>query len=81
MRRRPQTQWRFLLNTNVGHLEVHDLDNEKTGPFECQIDEIIAAGHAQYLMGINTIQDLAGWLQRNPSYDGCRYCLPQFDRK
>lgn len=81
MRRPPETQWRFLLNTNQEHLEVHDLDNEKTGPFECQIGEIIAAGNAQYLRAANSLQDLAVWLQRNSSYDGCRYCLPQFHRK
>jgi len=35
---------RFVGNTNKK--EVHDLDNEKTGANECQIDEIINAGNA-----------------------------------
>ncbi len=35
---------RFVGNTNKR--EVHDLDNEQTGANECQIDEIISAGHA-----------------------------------
>jgi len=33
---------RYLANTSPSKLEVHDLDNEKTN---CQIDEIIRAGH------------------------------------
>ena len=81
MRRPPQTQWKYLINTSPTHLEVHDLDNEHTDPSECQIDKIIAAGHAQYLMGVNNEQDLVFWLQRNPSYDGCRYCLAKYHTK
>ena len=34
---------RYLGNTNKQ--EVHDLDNEKTGTNQCQIDEIIRAGN------------------------------------
>jgi hypothetical protein len=34
---------RYLANT--AKTQVHDLDNEKTGRNECQIDEIIAAGN------------------------------------
>ena len=34
---------RYLGNTN--NVEVHDLDNEKTAPNQCQIDEIIRAGN------------------------------------
>ena len=30
---------------NKDKKEVHDLDNEKTGANECQINEIIIAGH------------------------------------
>lgn len=30
---------------NVNKMEVHDLDNEKTGANQCQIDEIIRAGN------------------------------------
>jgi len=36
---------RFVGNTDKK--EVHDLDNEKTGANECQINEIIRAGHAR----------------------------------
>ena len=36
---------RFVGNTDKK--EVHDLDNEKTGANQCQIDEIIRAGHAR----------------------------------
>lgn len=81
MRRYPETQWRFLLNTDPDHLEVHDLDNEKTGPFECQINEIIAANNARYLTAVNSLPELGVWLRNNPNYDGCMYCLPQFHRK
>jgi hypothetical protein len=81
MRRGPSFQWRYLLNTDSDHLEVHDLDNEQTGPSECQINEIIAAGNAKYLIGVNNEQQLVQWLSQNPSYDGCLYCLPHLHRK
>jgi hypothetical protein len=81
MRRGPEYQWRFLLNANSGHLEVHDLDNEHTGPLECQIDEIIRAGNARYLRIENANYSLNQWLLQNPSYDGCAYCLPKFHFK
>ena len=35
---------RYVGNSNK--MEVHDLDNEKTGANECQIDDIITAKHA-----------------------------------
>lgn len=79
MRRNPL--YKYLINTNPGHLEVHDLDNEHTGFLACQIDEIIRAGHALYLNGVNNEQDLIAWLNQNPHYDGCNYCLPQYHRK
>lgn len=79
MRRDPR--YRFLRNVNTAHLEVHDLDNEKLGPLECQIDEIIVAGHGYYLLTVNTKEDLARWFVQNPSYDGCNYCLHEFNRK
>lgn len=41
----PTYSRRFVGNTDKK--EVHDLDNEKTGPHECQIDEIIQAGHVK----------------------------------
>ncbi|MFC2173023.1 hypothetical protein ACFLU6_10395 [Acidobacteriota bacterium] len=39
---RPNNQ-RFLGNCDPDNMEVHDLNNEKS---QCQIDEIISAGHA-----------------------------------
>ncbi len=81
MRRGPNFNYRYLLNTDPDHLEVHDLDNEQTGANECQIDEIIAAGNAKYLVGVDTEWQLKQWLAQNPSYDGCRYCLPHLHRK
>jgi hypothetical protein len=53
---------RYLGNTNK--TEVHDLDNEKT---QCQIDEIIKAGHDR---PFNSVSDA-----RNAGYDNCAYCL------
>ncbi len=81
MRRNPQTQWRYLLNKSPDHLEVHDLDNEQTGPSECQINEIIRAGNAEYLINVNNETQLINWLRSNPKYDGCLYCLPHLHRK
>lgn len=81
MRRPPQLQWRYLRNANEDHLEVHDLDNEHTGINECQIDEIIAAGNAYYVQIANNEIALQQWFKENPSYDGCRYCLPNYDWK
>ena len=37
------TDKRYLGNSDPGHMEVHDLKNEKP---QCQIDEIIEAGNA-----------------------------------
>ena len=36
---------RYCANKSPSKKEVHDLDNEKTGANECQIDEIIKAGN------------------------------------
>jgi hypothetical protein len=58
---------RFVGNTNTE--EVHDLDNEQTGPNECQIDEIIAAGHAVIFS-----PDTLGEAHRQ-GYDNCAYCI------
>jgi len=79
MRRNPP--YRYLINKNIGHFEVHDLDNEKTGYLECQIDEIISAGHAMLLINIENEEQLLNWLKQNPEYDGCYYCLSKFHRK
>jgi len=56
---------RYLGNTNT--MEVHDLDNEKTGKDECQIDEIIAAGHDKPYQSLSDAH-AAG-------HDNCAYCL------
>lgn len=56
---------RFLGNTNKK--EVHDLDNEKTGSNQCQIDEIIRAGNDKPFNS-QAAANAAG-------YDNCNYCL------
>ena len=50
-------------------MEVHDLDNEQTGAEECQIDEIIKAGHAVKFTSdtLKTAHDCG--------YDNCAYCI------
>ena len=53
---------RYLGNTNT--MEVHDLDNEKTN---CQIDEIIAAGHDKPFNSLTAAH--------NAGYDNCAYCI------
>lgn len=55
---------RYCGNTNKK--EVHDLDNEKTN---CQIDEIIAAGHARTFTPDTLDQ------AHKDGYDNCAYCL------
>ena len=58
---------RFCGNTNK--MEVHDLDNEDTSPFGCQINEIIAAGHAR------TFTPDALEQAHKEGYDNCAYCI------
>jgi hypothetical protein len=58
---------RFLANASPSKREVHDLDNEKTGSTECQIDKIIAAGHDRPYDSLAQAQ-AAG-------YDNCNYCV------
>lgn len=69
MRRRgpPTFGHRFVGNTNKK--EVHNLDNEKTGPNECQIDEIIAAGHAR-IFSPDTLKQA-----HSEGYDNCAHCI------
>lgn len=55
---------RYLANTSPSKKEVHDLDNEKTN---CQIDEIIDAGHDKPYTLLSTAQ-AAG-------YDNCAHCI------
>jgi hypothetical protein len=45
-------------------MEVHDLDNEKA---VCQIDEIIAAGHAVPFNDLETAH--------KAGHDNCAYCI------
>ena len=54
---------------NTDKKEVHDLDNEQTGANECQINEIIAAGHARTFTPDK--------LERAHSegYDNCAHCI------
>ena len=52
---------------NINKMEVHDLDNEKTGANQCQIDEIIRAGNDRPFMSLSSAH-AAG-------YDNCTYCL------
>lgn len=61
---------RYLGNTN--NLEVHDLDNEKTGGNQCQIDEIIRAGHDKPFDTLGSAH-AAG-------YDNCAWCLGDSSR-
>lgn len=56
---------RFLANTSSSKKEVHDLDNEKKS--QCQIDEIIRAGHDK------PYNSLAA--ARADGYDPCDHCL------
>lgn len=58
---------RYVGNTNK--IEVHDLDNEQTGANECQINEIIAAGHAR-TFSPDTLEQA-----HNEGYDNCAHCL------
>jgi len=70
MRRSGSPTWgkRFVGNT-TSKKEVHDLDNEQTGPNECQIDEIIEAGHARTFTPDSLEQ------AHKEGYDNCAYCI------
>ena len=54
---------------NTNKKEVHDLDNEDTRPAGCQINEIIAAGHAK-TFDPDTLEQA-----HNEGYDNCAYCI------
>ena len=58
---------RYVGNTNKK--EVHDLDNEQTGANECQINEIIAAGHAR-TFSPDTLEQA-----HKEGYDNGAHCL------
>ena len=57
---------------NVSKMEVHDLDNEKTGANQCQIDEIIRAGNDRPF----TTHAAA----RAAGHDNCAYCIGNSSR-
>lgn len=57
----------FVGNTN--NKEVHDLDNEKTAGNQCQIDEIIAAGHTATFTPDSLAQ------AQSEGYDNCAHCI------
>jgi hypothetical protein len=56
---------RYLGNTSKS--PVHDLDNEKTGKNECQIDEITKAGKDKPYTTLEAAHD--------GGYGDCDYCL------
>ncbi len=58
---------RYLANANPKAMEVHDLDNEKLGSNECQISEIIRAGHDRPFTTLGAAHA--------SGYDNCAYCL------
>ena len=62
----------YLANAHPGKREVHDLDTEQTGANQCQIDEIIAAGHERPYDTLLAAQ--------RDGYDNCRWCLGRSTR-
>lgn len=58
---------RYLANKSVSKREVHDLDNEKTGANQCQIDEIINAGNDK---PYNSLADA-----KRDGFDNCQWCI------
>lgn len=58
---------RYLANANPTKREVHDLDNEKTGSNQCQIDEIIQAGNDRPYNSLEAAH--------RDGYDNCRWCI------
>ena len=63
---------RYLANTSPSKKEVHDLDNEKTGGNQCQIDEIIRAGNDKPYHS-QLVANAAG-------YDNCAHCIGNSSR-
>jgi hypothetical protein len=54
---------------NTQKMEVHDLDNERTGANQCQINEIIQANHAR-TFNPDTLDQA-----HSEGYDNCAYCI------
>ena len=63
----PTNGHRFVGNTDKD--EVHDLDNEQIGKNECQINEIIGAGHVK-IFNPDTLEQA-----QKERYDNCAYCI------
>jgi hypothetical protein len=63
----PTKAHRFVGNSNK--MEVHDLDNEQTEKNRCQIDEIIAAGHAVIFEPDSLAE------AHRQGFDNCEFCL------
>jgi hypothetical protein len=59
---------------NINNMEVHDLDNEQTAPNECQINEIIRAGHVVIFYPDSLEQ------ARREGFDNCAYCIGESKR-
>ena len=57
---------RFLGNSSSSKMEVHDLKNEKP---QCQINEIIAAGHAVVFSPDTLVQ------AKSEGYDNGAFCI------
>lgn len=55
---------KYLANAHPSKMEVHDLDRETA---QCQIDEIIRAGHDRPYTSLSSAH-AAG-------FDNCAYCL------
>jgi hypothetical protein len=58
---------RYLANKSASKKEVHDLDNEKTGANQCQIDEIIRAGNDKPYNSLSSAH--------SDGYNNCAHCL------
>lgn len=58
---------RYLANTSPSKREVHDLDNEKTGANQCQIDEIIRARNDRPYNSLDQA--------RREGFDNCAWCI------
>ncbi len=60
----PLYEAKYCANTSPSKKEVHDLDKETKN---CQINEIIAAGHAK---PYNSLTDA-----HRDGYDNCHWCI------
>ena len=65
------TSKRYLGNSDPGHMEVHDLENEKP---QCQINEIIRAGNA-VIFSPDTLGQA-----NSEGYDNGAFCIGDSER-